>query len=38
MGYGYNKFTLPQRVQTDQLRINIQKSSGTPSIYSIRLK
>lgn len=38
MGYGYNKFTLPQSVQTDRLRINIQKSSGTPSIYSIRLK
>ena len=38
MGYGYNKFTLPQSVQTDRLRINIQKSSETPSIYSIRLK
>ena len=37
MGYGLIEFTLPQAVTTDQLRVTINQSNGTPAIYSIRL-
>ncbi|MDL2255353.1 alpha-L-fucosidase [Parabacteroides sp. OttesenSCG-928-K15] len=38
MGYGFGKIILPEPVNTQQLRIQIESAVGIPSIYSVRLK
>lgn len=38
MGYGFGEIALPEPVQTQQLRINIEKADNIPFIYSVRLK
>lgn len=38
MGYGFGEIDLKEPQETQQLRIHIEKASGIPSIYSVRLK
>lgn len=37
MGYGYVNIKLPASVSADIVKISIEQSNGTPSIYSLRL-
>ena len=38
MGYGFGEINLKESLETQQLRINIEKATGIPLIYSVRLK
>lgn len=38
MGYGFGEIIFPEPVRTDNIRINIERATGIPGIYSVRLK